>query len=187
MTLFKGRPTKATALAVLIAVQIACAAFFAADWLGDFGASIGVSGKSPWTWHAGIELLATLSLVVAITVETKVLLRLLRREAHMIRSLSAAAKGLNDLMEDLFSTWGLTPAEQDVATFLIKGSDIAEIARLRGSAEGTVKAHLNAIYRKAGVSGRPALVSLLLEDLMVDPLLPKAHGRGQPRPERVEA
>lgn len=170
----RTRPTQATALTVLIAVQVACAAFFAIDWLGDVTAA----GGSPLTWHAGIELLATLSLVIAIGVETTVLLRLLRREAHMIRSLSAAAKGLNDLMEDLFATWGLTPAEQDVATFLIKGSDIAEIARLRGSAEGTVKAHLNAIYRKAGVSGRPALVSLLLEDLMVDPLLPKPREAG---------
>ncbi|MGQ0563861.1 MAG: helix-turn-helix transcriptional regulator [Gemmobacter sp.] len=166
-----ARPTQATALAILIAVQGASAAFFAIDWLGDMSAI----GASSFTWHAGIELLATLSLVIAIGVEARVLMRLLRREAHMARSLSAAAKGLNDLMEDLFATWGLTPAEQDVATFLIKGSDIAEIARLRGSAEGTIKAHLNAIYRKAGVSGRPALVSLLLEDLMVDPLLPRPH------------
>jgi hypothetical protein len=65
----------------------------------------------------------------------------------------------------------LTPSEQDVATFLIKGCDIAEIARLRGSAEGTVKAHLNAIYRKADVSGRAALVSILIEDLMSQPLI----------------
>lgn len=174
MNLPKTRPTQATALSVLIAVQGACAAFFAIDWLGDMSAV----GGSPFTWHAGIELVATLSLVIAIGVEAQVLLRLLRREAHMIRSLSAAAKGLNDLMEEMFATWGLTPAEQDVATFLIKGSDIAEIARLRGSAEGTVKAHLNAIYRKAGVSGRPALVSLLLEDLMVDPLLPRPREAG---------
>lgn len=169
MTVPSARPTQVTALAILIAVQVACAAFFVIDWLGDVS---GV-GRSPFAWHAGIELTATLSLVIAIGVEARVLMRLLRREAHMIRSLSAAAKGLNDLMEELFATWRLTPAEQDVATFLIKGSDIAEIARLRGSAEGTVKAHLNAIYRKAGVSGRPALVSLLLEDLMVDPLLPR--------------
>ena len=172
MTFPRTRPTQATALSVLIAVQIACAAFFVIDWLGDMSAG----GGSPLTWHAGIELVATLSLVIAIGVEARVLLRLLRREAHMARSLSAAARGLNDLMEDLFETWGLTPAEQDVATFVIKGSDIAEIARLRGSAEGTVKAHLNAISRKAGVSGRPALVSLLLEDLMVEPLLPEPSG-----------
>ena len=65
----------------------------------------------------------------------------------------------------------LTPAERDVAGFTIKGYSIAEIAQLRGSAEGTVKTHLNAIYRKAGVTGRGQLVSLLVEDLFRAPLL----------------
>ena len=43
---------------------------------------------------------------------------------------------------------------------------IAEIASLRQTSEGTVKAQTNAIYRKAGVSGRPQLLSLFVEDLM---------------------
>lgn len=83
----------------------------------------------------------------------------------MIRSLSAASQGLDDLMQQHFADWGLTSAEHDVAMILVKGSDTPEIARLRGSAEGTVNAHLNAIYRKAGVSGRSALLSLLIEEL----------------------
>lgn len=182
MSASKPTSTKTAALAILIAVQAASALFFVIDWLRDvFGES-----RSPWTWHAGTELLATLSLIVAIGVEVQVLLLLLRREARMIRSLSAAAEGLHNLMERHFATWGLTAAEQDVAAFMIKGCDIAEIARLRGSAEGTVKAHLNAIYRKAGVSGQLALVALLLEDLMVSPLLPgptaevgRRHGRDE--------
>ena len=162
-----GAPAGAIGLGLLIAAQGASAAFFVLDWIDDAVAL----GPAELTWHLGIELAATLSLVVAIGIEARVLVRLLRREAHMRRSLSVAARGLHDLMEEHFAAWRLTPAEQDVATFLIKGADIAEIARLRGSAEGTVKAHLNAIYRKAGVSGRPALVSLLIEDLMTEPLL----------------
>ena len=49
---------------------------------------------------------------------------------------------------------------------------LSEVAEIRGSAEGTVKAHLNAIYRKAGVQGRNGLMSLLIEDLMGAPLVP---------------
>lgn len=60
-----------------------------------------------------------------------------------------------------------------MATFAIKGVSITDIAAMRGSAEGTVKAHLNAIYRKAGVSSRSELISLLIEDLMNQPLLHK--------------
>jgi len=41
------------------------------------------------------------------------------------------------------------------------------MARLRDSSEGTIKAQSNAIYRKAGVSGRAQLLSLFIEDLLV--------------------
>ncbi len=74
-------------------------------------------------------------------------------------------------MEGYFEDWRLTPAEADVAAFTIKGFSIAEIATLRGSAEGTVKTHLNAIYRKAGVPGRAQLVNLLIEELLGGPLV----------------
>jgi len=43
---------------------------------------------------------------------------------------------------------------------------LAGAKRMRNTAEGTVKAQTNAIYRKAGVSGRPQLLSLFIEDLM---------------------
>ena len=71
-----------------------------------------------------------------------------------------------ELLEERFADWGLTPAERDVALFAIKGMSTAEIAGLRNTSEGTVKAQTNAIYRKAGVSGRPQLLSLFIEDLM---------------------
>ena len=82
-----------------------------------------------------------------------------------------AAGALADVIEGCYRNWGLTASEQDVAGFTIKGYSIAEIAILRGSAPGTVKTHLNAIYRKAGVAGRGQLVSLLVEDLRRAPLL----------------
>ena len=56
------------------------------------------------------------------------------------------------------------------AMWSIKGMSTAEIAGLRQTSEGTVKAQTNAIYRKAGVSGRPQLLSLFIEDLLGDGL-----------------
>lgn len=163
------RPTRTLLLGATIAVQALCAAFFLGDAIADYEDL----GRQSFDLHLGVESLAVLTLILAIALEVGQFVRLVRREAHMIRGLSAASRALHELMQDHFDAWRLTPAERDVATFLIKGSDIAEIARLRGSAEGTVKAHLNAIYRKAGVSGRPALVSLLIEDLMTEPLMPQ--------------
>ena len=66
-----------------------------------------------------------------------------------------------------------------MAIFAIKGLKTHEIARLRQTSEGTVKAQCNAIYRKAGVSGRTQLLSVFIEDLMEDgPVgLPKGPSR----------
>ena len=68
-----------------------------------------------------------------------------------------------------------------MALFAIKGLSTQEIAALRNTREGTVKAQTNAIYRKAGVSGRPQLLSLFIEDLMDDALA------GHDLPERAPA
>ena len=56
-----------------------------------------------------------------------------------------------------------------VALVVVGVFAIAEIARLRQTSEGTIKAQSNAIYRKSGVSGRTQLLSLFLEDLMDGP------------------
>ncbi|NUH65066.1 helix-turn-helix transcriptional regulator [Sulfitobacter sp. S0837] len=77
-----------------------------------------------------------------------------------------------DVLEEHFRDWRLTPAERDVAVFLIKGLNTRAIAEMRGTSEGTIKAQTNAIYRKAGVAGRAQLLSLFIEDLMDDTLMP---------------
>ena len=163
-------PRKPTYLVVLIIFQALCTAFFVFDVIEDFG--------EPATKlvHMVPEIAATLGLIVGLVFEVRTLLALLRRQAHMEKSLGVAAGALAELMEDYFTQWALTPSEADVAAFTIKGYSIAEIATMRGSAEGTVKTHLNAIYRKAGVTGRGQLVSLLIDDLLNGPLVPKAEG-----------
>jgi DNA-binding CsgD family transcriptional regulator len=159
---------RALALTALIVFQTVCAAFF----IGDIWSDIAVRGGLGWiNWHLGFELLATVGLVAGIVVEAVVLRRMLARAVRTERAMGIAQGALGDLVEGYFRDWGLTPAEADVAAFTLRGYSIAEIAGFRGSAEGTVKTHLNAIYRKAGVAGRGQLVSLLIEDLMRNPLV----------------
>lgn len=123
------------------------------------------------------ELLAALGLGGSMPFMAAALVRMRARQDQLERGLSVASGALSGMIEGYFATWGLTPAEQAVATYTIKGYAIAEVATLRGSAEGTVKTHLNAIYRKAGVAGRTQLVSLLIEDLMRGPLVEPARPR----------
>ncbi|MFT7594851.1 MAG: DNA-binding NarL/FixJ family response regulator [Paracoccaceae bacterium] len=153
-------------LIALIAVQSFCTVFFIADVLADFQAMGGMAAAQV---HLYIEALAALSLVAAVVVETNFLLKLLRRKAFLENSLQIANSAIYDVIEAEFESWQLTPAEQDVATFLVKGLSTAEIAEMRGSAEGTVKAHLNAIYRKSGTRNRAEMLSALIDSLMGQP------------------
>ncbi len=153
-------------LVVLIAAQSLCAAFFLADVLGD-GLEL---GWPPFqSWHFVIEALAAGALIAGVIFESRALMVLLRREAHLERQLGLAAGAFHDIVNQHFQRWGLIPSEQDVALFTLKGMAIPEIAHLRGNAEGTVKAHLGAIYRKAGVKGRGAFLALFIEELMNAP------------------
>lgn len=159
-------------LAILIVLQSLCAAFFVFDVVSDYRSE----ASSLWAdFHLAVEAAAAVLLVLGIIVETRFLMAILRRQARTDRGLSIASGNLAKVMNDYFRTWGLTPTEEDVAAFTLKGMSIAEIAVLRGSREGTIKAHLNAIYRKADVSGRSQLVSLLVEDLMQEPLIAAAR------------
>lgn len=154
---------KSRALAVIILVQVPCAVFF----IGDVAADIRALGPGEgWDLHLIAETVASIALIVAILIEAIFLVALIQRQQAAARGMAVAAGALSVVMEEMFDAWGLTAAERDVAAFVIKGLSISEIAEMRSSAEGTVKSQLNAIYRKAGVSGRGQLVSLLIEDLM---------------------
>ncbi len=155
-------------LVVLILLQGFCAVFFMSDLVLDYWSE---SPPLETNAHLAVEALAVVALFLGIAVEAQFLWSLLRRQERTERGLSIASGNLTKVMEDYFESWNLTPTEQDVAAFTLKGLSIAEIAVLRGSREGTIKSHLNAIYRKANVSGRSQLVSLLVEDLMQEPLI----------------
>ena len=170
---FRRVGSKQGRLALLIMFQAICTLFFIVDISTDMKA-LGIASITDV--HYLPELGATLGLVLGIAFELRVLLQLMRRQAQLEQGMSVAAGALAEVIEGYYSALGLTASEQDVAGFTIKGYSIAEIANLRGSAAGTVKTHLNAIYRKAGVAGRAQLVSLLVEDLLRAPLLETRRG-----------
>ena len=164
-------PARVVTLVLAIGLQSACAVFFLADVIGDLTAG-DAEGNS--IGHNAVELAATLGLVLGIVFLVRELRRLLARQARMAAQIEVASGAFHALLESSFEEWELTPAERDVALLLIKGLSIAQIAGLRGSADGTVKAHCNKVYSKAGVAGRNELVSYFIEDLMGESLIPPA-------------
>ena len=89
---------------------------------------------------------------------------------HSRASLVAAAKEATAAGLHGFAAGTYPVLKKVPATTFAKGLSTAEIAQLRRTSEGTVKAQTAAIYRKAGVTGRPQLLSLFIEDLMEGPL-----------------
>ncbi|WP_200983923.1 helix-turn-helix transcriptional regulator [Qipengyuania soli] len=148
--------------AALLALQFGAAAFFLADTVWD--ASRNADGEG--TVLSGLEIGLALALVAAIGFGA-VLLRQMVRDAHRREEALALAKGaLGDVVARRFGDWGLSKGEADVAMFAMKGCSIAEIASMRGSAEGTVRAQLSQVYAKAGVSSQSGFVALFVEELL---------------------
>ncbi|MEJ6393811.1 LuxR C-terminal-related transcriptional regulator [Gymnodinialimonas sp. 2305UL16-5] len=153
-------------LALVFVVQLFCAFFFVAEiLLAVFGVPL---APIPWLYHELIEIGAAIGLMLGVVIGALFWRAALRRTRIVEAALRAASGAFMDLVNERFDEWGLTPAERDVALFALKGFSLAEIADLRETSPGTVKAQTNAIYRKAGVSGRPQLLSLFVEDLMAE-------------------
>ena len=153
-------------IAVVFIIQAFCAIFFVSDILTSV---LGIQ-SAPLSWRTRelLELGAALGLILGLILGAVLLFRALRERNVAREKLRRASGAFMDLLEERFAEWALSPAERDVALFAIKGMSTAEIGVLRKTSEGTVKAQTNAIYRKAGVTGRPQLLSVFIEDLMRD-------------------
>jgi DNA-binding CsgD family transcriptional regulator len=157
---------RAAPFIAIVVIQALCAFFFVSDILSSV---LGIR-TTPISWEMRelMEIGAAVGLVLGVVVGGLMLRRALRDRNRAEERLRRASGAFMDLLQERFTEWGLTPSEKDVALFAIKGMSTAEIASLRSTSEGTVKAQTNAIYRKAGVTGRPQLLSLFIDDLMRD-------------------
>ena len=149
---------------LLLVVQVACALVFLLDIL------MSVVGFYPlplaWSTREMMEMGAGMGLFLGMAFGAALVWRSFAELKRARVRMDRAATAFNDLLNARFAEWHLTAAERDVALFAIKGLSMQEIARLRATSEGTVKAQTAAIYRKAGVTGRPQLLSLFIEDMM---------------------
>jgi DNA-binding NarL/FixJ family response regulator len=83
-----------------------------------------------------------------------------KKETHQLLA------GLSQKIEDQFSQWSLTPAEQEVGFLLLKGISLKEIADIRQTQLKTVQQQSQSIYQKTGLASRSELAAFFLEDLL---------------------
>lgn len=117
-------------------------------------------------FHLISEVFATVLMGVAF------LLSFRQRQRHQ-RALAMAQTRMGklrgdfaSLVTDRFHAWDLSPAETEIALLTVKGLKIAEIARMRDCRESTIKSHLTAIFRKAGVASRTELLAKFVDDFL---------------------
>lgn len=147
------------ALSVFLLIQTMGTVFFVGDVIGDLRAD-------PISGHFIFEAIVTAALVLGILFGTHALRRTVELLRAQDQALQVARGALSDVIDRQFQSWGLTPAERDVGFLALKGLDVAELAELRGAAQGTVRAQLTRIYSKAGVSGRAQFAAFFVEDLL---------------------
>ncbi len=156
---FPHHDRRTPVVAAIVMLQAIAATFFVADAIGDIVAD-GISG------HVVIEAAIALALIVGVMFGAWQLRQMLAEVRLRATAVAVAQGALAELIRARFAEWRLTPAQADVALFLLKGCDIADIARLRSTAEGTVRAQLAGIYQKARVTSQAQLMSLFLDDLI---------------------
>ncbi|MEQ1490767.1 MAG: helix-turn-helix transcriptional regulator [Terricaulis sp.] len=118
-----------------------------------------------------------LALLAGVIVSSRNFIRLNRELRWKEQSLARARGALADHIALRFREWGLTKGEGEVALFALKGCDVAEIARLRGAAAGTIRSQLSQIYTKAAVSSQAMLVSVFIDDLLDGPIEAQAEAK----------
>jgi DNA-binding CsgD family transcriptional regulator len=160
-------------IVAILTIQILSAFFFISDILSSYFGF----WTEPLTWELRelLELAAAGGLAIGVVFGSLLLWRAHRDKDKAEQRLRVASGAFMELLNERFAQWELTRAEADVALFAIKGMSTAEIAAMRGTSEGTVKAQTNAIYRKAGVTGRPQLLSLFIDELMGDESIVKTR------------
>lgn len=152
---------------LLLVVQGLCATFFLVDAVMDW-----TGGEAPGFRHLHqFEMVLALALIGGLMATISLIQTQRAREKQMQRQIAVASGAFADVIDRQFDEWRLSAAERDVAMLSIKGLSVAEIAALRQTKEGTIKAQSAAIYKKAGVSGRLQLLSFFVEELLSDALL----------------
>jgi DNA-binding CsgD family transcriptional regulator len=145
-----------------LVIQAVAAVYFIVDGVDDAltQLSVGINGELI------MECLVALALLLALIVSARQLRQSLADMKRLDEALQTARGSMSSLLHSRFAEWGLSGSEAEVALFALKGCSISEIARLRNTAEGTVRSQLSQVYAKANVSNQAMLIAHFIEELV---------------------
>lgn len=154
-----------TLIWLLVALQTLCGAYFLWEVVAAiFGFETIVLR---WQQREFVQIGASVGLILGSLLGMRLAL-MAKHEMGRARSALRLTSGeFSDVVREYFTGLSLTPAETDVAWFILKGMSVSDIAKMRETRVGTIKAQSTAIYKKAGVTGKSQLLSQIVEDLLI--------------------
>ena len=82
-----------------------------------------------------------------------------KEEQHLLDNLRKA-------INRQFTQWNFSPTEKEIASHLLKGMSLKEIAELRDSTFNSIRQQAHVLYQKAGLGGRAELSAFFLGGLL---------------------
>ena len=149
-------------LSACLAVQGIAAIYFVIDGIDDVIAQFGRG----LTFELIMECLVAVALLLAVVISAGQLRRAIDEAHKRDNALKMARGSTAELLDYKFREWSLSRAEAEIALYAMNGCSIAEIARMRNAAEGTVRSQLSQIYSKAGVASQAMLLAHFIEELV---------------------
>ena len=167
-SLLPGRVVLRPAIVLLYStfgIQILSALFFVGDlWTEVLGLR---TFPIPYDWQEYIQVLASVGLVAGVVVSGVFIRQSLSRMAVMNRQIDVSNGQYQSHLMRYFGRWQLSPSEQAVAIYAMKGFSNAEIAEIRGTSASTIKSQMNAVFRKAEFQTRQQLIAFMVEEMLV--------------------
>lgn len=148
-------------------IQLVCVLAFVIDIASEF--------PDPATWgylpfrsalHLGVELGVVVLLMIGVALVRQAIRRVAGERDRAQSDLRSLRGDFDAILQAQFTDWNLTDTQRDIALLTLRGLTIERIAEARNCAQGTVKAHLNAIYRAGGFRTRGELVGFFMDELL---------------------
>lgn len=159
---------RSASLSGVALIQFVCALIFGVDIAyelhNDLLSDQGLTGSQ--LVHLVTETTAVGLLLVGFYLSRRELQGLNQVETQQRDSLAVLRGHFDDILMNRFEAWGLSKAESDVALFSLRGLKISEIALLRKTKEGTIKAQLSSIFHKAGIGTRTELLGIFMDEFL---------------------
>ena len=154
--------------AFVVGLYFLCSVFFGIDIIVEVTLEFNDLGKITYfdALHLIMEILAEAALILAVILSLSSYFRLKESSKHNRDLVKAIRTGFDKVLNQKFDDWELTEAQKDIALLSARGQSIAQIVEVRDTRDGTVKAHLHNIYKKANASSRTELLAVLMDELL---------------------